>query len=105
MRAVIRVESNFNPNALSPKNAQGLMQLIPETAGRFGVRDAWDPEQNLRGGMAYLLRSTPTSFRIESRGHRHPKSRPSIAMRPGICLTPGSWWMTREAIRRVPSLR
>lgn len=52
--AVIRVESNFNPNAVSPKNAQGLMQLIPETAERFGVRDAWDPEQNLRGGMAYL---------------------------------------------------
>ncbi len=52
--AVIQVESNFNPGALSPKNAQGLMQLIPETAERFGVRDAWDPEQNLRGGMAYL---------------------------------------------------
>ncbi len=52
--AVIETESNFNPNALSPKNAQGLMQLIPETATRFGVQDVWDPEQNLRGGMAYL---------------------------------------------------
>jgi soluble lytic murein transglycosylase-like protein len=52
--AVIQVESNFDPNALSPKNAQGLMQLIPETAERFGVKDVWDPEQNLRGGMAYL---------------------------------------------------
>jgi hypothetical protein len=52
--AVIEVESNFNPKALSPKNAQGLMQLIPQTAARFGVRDAWDPEQNVRGGMAYL---------------------------------------------------
>jgi hypothetical protein len=52
--AVIQVESNFDPNALSPKNAQGLMQLVPETAERFGVKDAWDPEQNLRGGMAYL---------------------------------------------------
>jgi soluble lytic murein transglycosylase-like protein len=52
--AVIQVESNFDPNALSPKNAQGLMQLIPETAERFGVNDVWDPEQNLRGGMAYL---------------------------------------------------
>lgn len=52
--AVIETESNFNPRAQSPKNAQGLMQLIPETAERFGVRDVWDPEQNLRGGMAYL---------------------------------------------------
>ena len=52
--ALIRVESNFDARARSPKNAQGLMQLIPETAERFGVRDVWDPEENLRGGMAYL---------------------------------------------------
>jgi soluble lytic murein transglycosylase-like protein len=52
--AVVEAESNFNPRALSPKNAQGLMQLIPATARRFGVEDVWDPEQNLRGGMAYL---------------------------------------------------
>lgn len=52
--SVIQVESGFNPNALSPKNAQGLMQLMPATAARFGVTDVWDPEQNLRGGMAYL---------------------------------------------------
>ena len=52
--AVVEAESNFNPNAESPKNAQGLMQLIPATAQRFGVKNVWDPEQNLRGGMAYL---------------------------------------------------
>ncbi len=52
--ALVESESNFNPTARSHKNAQGLMQLIPETAERFGVRDVWDPEQNLRGGMAYL---------------------------------------------------
>ena len=52
--AVIHAESNFNPRALSPKNARGLMQLIPDTARRFGVADIWDPVQNLRGGMAYL---------------------------------------------------
>jgi hypothetical protein len=52
--AVIEVESNFDPNAQSPKNAQGLMQLIPATAERFGVHDVWDPEQNMRGGMKYL---------------------------------------------------
>lgn len=52
--AVIRAESGFNINALSNKNAQGLMQLIPETAERFGVSNSWDPVQNIRGGTAYL---------------------------------------------------
>jgi soluble lytic murein transglycosylase-like protein len=52
--AVIRAESNFDPTAVSSKNAQGLMQLIPETAVRFNVRKPFDPEQNIRGGLSYL---------------------------------------------------
>jgi soluble lytic murein transglycosylase-like protein len=52
--AVIRAESNFDPAAVSPKNAQGLMQLIPETSARFNVTKPFDPEQNIRGGLAYL---------------------------------------------------
>jgi len=52
--AVIRAESGFDPDARSPRNAQGLMQLIPETAERFAVSDAFDPEQNIRGGIRYL---------------------------------------------------
>lgn len=52
--AIIRAESNFNPLAVSPKNAQGLMQLIPETAARFNVKKPFDPEQNIRGGLSYL---------------------------------------------------
>lgn len=52
--AVIRVESNFQPSARSPKNAQGLMQLIPETSIRFNVKNPYDPMQNVRGGLAYL---------------------------------------------------
>ena len=52
--AVIGAESGFKSNALSPKSAQGLMQLIPSTAARFGVNDPWDPQQNINGGVAYL---------------------------------------------------
>jgi soluble lytic murein transglycosylase-like protein len=51
---IMEVESNFDVVALSPRNAKGLMQLIPETAERFNVRNAYDAEQNLRGGLAYL---------------------------------------------------
>ncbi|MDP2809145.1 MAG: transglycosylase SLT domain-containing protein [Rhodocyclaceae bacterium] len=52
--AVALTESNFNPDAVSSKNAQGLMQLIPDTSIRFNVRKPFDPEQNVRGGLAYL---------------------------------------------------
>lgn len=52
--AVIEAESGFNSTALSNKNAQGLMQLIPATAQRFGVKDIWNPLENIRGGTAYL---------------------------------------------------
>jgi Transglycosylase SLT domain len=52
--AVMRAESNYDPLARSPKGAQGLMQLIPETAERFAVKDITDPVDNIRGGMTYL---------------------------------------------------
>lgn len=52
--AIIAAESNFDAQAISPKNAQGLMQLIPETSERFNVKNALDPAQNIRGGLSYL---------------------------------------------------
>ena len=52
--SVIRAESNYNPYAISPKGALGLMQLIPATARRFGVNDTFAPEQNIEGGVRYL---------------------------------------------------
>jgi len=54
LHAVIEVESGYQANARSPKGAQGLMQLMPATAERFGVRNAFDPRQNIRGGALYL---------------------------------------------------
>jgi len=54
VRAIIHAESAFRPNAVSTAGAQGLMQLIPATASRFGVADVFDPGQNIRGGVQYL---------------------------------------------------
>ncbi len=52
--ALIAVESSYDPTAVSPKNAQGLMQLIPATAARFGVKNVFNMVENLKGGLAYL---------------------------------------------------
>ncbi len=52
--AIMRRESGFDPRAVSAKGALGLMQLMPDTARRFGVRDPFDPAQNVRGACAYL---------------------------------------------------
>lgn len=54
VKAVIQVESSYNPRAVSPKGASGLMQLMPATALRYGVRQIFDPKENIEGGVKYL---------------------------------------------------
>lgn len=56
LRAIIQIESAFNPLAVSPKGAMGLMQLMPETAREYGVQAPFDPDQNIRAGSAYFRR-------------------------------------------------
>ena len=60
--AIIRTESNFDPNAVSPKGAKGLMQLMPGVIQAYGVTDPFDPDQNVRAGTAYF-RQMMTAFK------------------------------------------
>ncbi len=54
IHSIIRTESNYDADAVSPKGARGLMQLMPETAERYGVRDIFNPRENIEGGVRYL---------------------------------------------------
>ena len=72
VKAVIHTESTFNPAAVSPKGAMGLMQLMPATARRFGVRSAFDPGENIRAGvqyLAWLLRRYGGDWRLALAGY------------------------------------
>ena len=96
--AVIRVESGFDPRAVSPKGARGLMQLMPETAAILGVRDSFDPRENIHGGARHLRgmmdrfrHDLPMAIAAYNAGER------PVAMFRGIPPYPE----TREYVARV----
>lgn len=99
--AVISAESGFRAKALSPKGAQGLMQLMPATARRLGVRDAFDPEQNVRGGARYLnelLRLFDNDVRLALAAYNAGED---AVMRHGRAIPP--YPETRQYVTRVLS--
>ncbi len=106
IEAVIRTESNFDAQAVSPVGAQGLMQLMPATAAELGVSDAFDPEQNIQAGSRYLKRlmdrydgDTGLALAAYNWGmgnlERHPERMPQetvnyVAKITGLMRSPGS---------------
>jgi soluble lytic murein transglycosylase-like protein len=102
VRAVIQVESGFNPRAVSPKGAMGLMQLMPATATTYRVTDPFDPAENIRAGVAYLRSLLDRySNRVELALAAY-NAGPGAVDRHGEQVPP--YKETRDYVRRITSV-
>jgi len=102
VRAVVAVESAYDPRAVSPKGARGLMQLMPATASELGVKDVYDPRENLEGGTRYLrglLDTYDGDVRLALAGYNAGAT--AVQRYGGVPPYPE----TRQYVRRVLELR